>query len=284
MTSQTSSPQRDSYESRERFSFGRNWQEFVDTYLDEERIGIAEKSLDDLLPEPLSGKTFLDIGCGSGLFSFCANRKGARVLSVDVDPDAIACTSVLRTKADATDEWEIREGSILDDEFVGGLPTADVVYSWGVLHHTGDMYRAIENAASKVSDGGLFVIAIYNDVREGRVTSAQWLRIKRRYNRSPRWMQVGMVSLYGAYWAAAQVRNRRNPIAEARAYRRHRGMALWTDLVDWVGGLPFEYATADEITAFCEGTCGMRVERTIAVSDRDTGNNQFVFRKLASEA
>jgi 2-polyprenyl-6-hydroxyphenyl methylase/3-demethylubiquinone-9 3-methyltransferase len=59
------------------------------------------------------------------------------------------------------DRWQIMQGSVLDSAFMQQLPMADVVYSWGVLHHTGAMWPAIDAAAACVQADGLFAIAIY---------------------------------------------------------------------------------------------------------------------------
>src|SRR4051812_9075894 len=164
------------------FGFGRNWQRYVSEYLTPEREKIAADSLRDLLEVDLSGRSFLDIGCGSGLFSLCAHKAGAReVISLDVDPDSVASTKLLRERSGEPGNWRVLHGSILDEAVVADLPQAEVVYSWGVLHHTGDMWPAIRNAASLVAPGGTFCIAIYNRVTEGRIDSERWFKIKRRY-------------------------------------------------------------------------------------------------------
>ena len=60
-------------EARDRFTFGRNWQHFL-RLLNEERIQAAESSLKQMLElDHLQGKTFLDIGSGSGLFSLASS-------------------------------------------------------------------------------------------------------------------------------------------------------------------------------------------------------------------
>ena len=70
-----------------RYGFGANWKHFVEVSLNEARIANAVQSLRDLLAlENLSGQSFLDIGCGSGLFSLAACRlDAARVISFDFD-------------------------------------------------------------------------------------------------------------------------------------------------------------------------------------------------------
>jgi 2-polyprenyl-6-hydroxyphenyl methylase/3-demethylubiquinone-9 3-methyltransferase len=246
------------------FEFGRNWQRYITTYLDRERLQIAADSLYDLVGD-LVGKTFLDIGAGSGLFSLCVY---------------VAATSELWRRAGAPPNWIIEEASILDANFVAETEQADVVYSWGVLHHTGDMWTAIQHAARLVSPGGLFCIAIYNRVTGRLLDSERWWKIKRAYNHAPRVVQRAMEGLYFCHWLAHHIRARRNPLRAAREYKRSRGMALMTDLVDWLGGYPYEYATVHEVVSFCERECGMRAVKIIPTSSRGTGNNQFVFRRV----
>jgi 2-polyprenyl-6-hydroxyphenyl methylase/3-demethylubiquinone-9 3-methyltransferase len=261
------------------FHFGRNWQRYVSGYLDSDRERIAAESLHDLVGD-LRSKSFLDIGCGSGLFSLCAHRAGAQeIVSIDVDPDAVAATRALHAAAGAPDNWRILHRSILDSTLPSAVGPADVVYSWGVLHHTGDMYAAIRNASGLVKPNGAFAIAIYNRVTGRFLDSRRWWRIKRTYNHAPRVAQIAMEMTYASYWLLGRLRSRQNPIREAREYRRSRGMALWTDLVDWLGGYPYEYATAEEIVEFCQASCGMRLQKLIPVPGSGSGNNQFVFER-----
>jgi SAM-dependent methyltransferase len=263
------------------FRFGRNWQRYVDTYLDPDRERIAAESLHDLVGD-VRGKAFLDIGCGSGLFSLSAYRAGAeQVVSFDVDPESVAATRSLRERAGSPVHWKVLHGSILDPGFVANQQAADIVYSWGVLHHTGDMYKAIANAAGLTRPGGTFAIAIYNRVTGRWLDSVRWWRIKRAYNRAPAVAQRAMELTYALSWFAAHVRDRQNPVRVIREYRQSRGMAFWTDIMDWLGGYPYEFATADEIRDFCEGSLGLRCKNVIEVGRLDTGNNQFVFTRPA---
>jgi SAM-dependent methyltransferase len=262
------------------FAFGRNWQRYVENYLDPERIAIAAKSLDDLVGADLTGKVFLDIGAGSGLFSLCAQRAGAaRVVSIDVDPDSVASCRELRRRSGEPESWDVLEASILDPNLPLAVPRGDIVYSWGVLHHTGDMHAALRKAAALVKPGGLFAIAIYNRATGRWLDSERWQRIKRRYNHSSRPAQRLMEWTFFAYWCARQLYARNNPVRVAREYKQSRGMALMTDLVDWLGGYPYEFATADEIVAFCRAECGLKVVKVMPIDPRGTGNNQFVFRR-----
>jgi 2-polyprenyl-3-methyl-5-hydroxy-6-metoxy-1,4-benzoquinol methylase len=171
-----------------RFEFGKNWSRFLDT-LDDAHIARAEASLKEMLElDTLTGKSFLDIGCGSGLFSLAARRLGASVHSFDYDPHSVACTAELRRRYfDGDGRWTVEEASALDVAYIRSLGTYDVVYSWGVLHHTGQMWKALENARLPVAANGKLFIAIYNDMGS---QSARWRWIKRTYNQLPRWLRL----------------------------------------------------------------------------------------------
>jgi len=168
---------KDDVKSGRRFEFGKNWRRFLST-LNEERIQAAEASLKEMLGvDSLEGRRFIDVGSGSGLFSLAARRMGAEVFSFDYDPCSVACTKSLRDRYFADDpRWRVEEGSVLDAAYLEGLGRYDIVYSWGVLHHTGDMWRALEHVARLVAEGGLLFVALYND--QG-ARSRFWARVKR---------------------------------------------------------------------------------------------------------
>ena len=233
----------------DRFAFGANWRRFIDL-VDESRIRAAVDSLTaSLRADDLRGRDFLDIGCGSGLFSLAAHRLGARVRSFDFDPESVAATAELRRRFAPDSDWLIEVGSVLDDGFLAGLGDYDVVYSWGVLHHTGDMWRAVEGAAGRVRAGGTLFISIYNDQGwESRL----WREVKRRYNRSGRLTRAlliaGSTAYLGRRWPAKKVARVLGLVD--RPAHRARGMSRSHDLVDWVGGYPFEVARPEEIFSF----------------------------------
>ena len=261
-------------QSGERFEFGANWASFL-RGLSAERIQAAEDSLQDFLQlQCLDGKTFLDIGSGSGLFSLAARRLGAKVTSFDFDPKSVACTDALRRRYFPDDpQWLVQQGSILDPELVGTLPKFDVVYSWGVLHHTGSMWQAIANAATLVTPGGAFFIAIYDD---RGLRSRLWKVFKRWYINSPAPLRWAMfVPAFAKIWGPTFIRDtvRGAPLRSWKGYKG-RGMDAWHDLLDWLGGYPFEVASADAIVNFCK-------ERGFALTKLRTstgGCNEFVFK------
>lgn len=253
-----------------RFAFGANWQHFLET-LNEARIGEAERSLREMLGvESLAGKSFLDIGSGSGLFSLAARRLGARVCSFDYDPQSVACTEELKRRYYAgNSDWSVERGSVLDERYMSGLGRFEVVYCWGVLHHTGDMMRALANAALPVASGGQLFIAIYND--QGWI-SRYWTWVKRIYNRSGL-MRPLMILLHAPYLLGGRffVRMLKGKV------RLERGMSLVHDMCDWIGGYPFEVARPEEVIGFYTRRGFTLV--TAETCGRRSGCNEFVFAK-----
>ena len=265
----------------ERFEFGKNWSAFL-SVLDGERIATAEASLKEMLEcDDLVGKTFLDIGSGSGLFSLAARRLGAKVHSFDFDSNSYTCTKELRRRYFAGDsDWTVDQGSALDHEYVESLNKFDVVYSWGVLHHTGKMWEALANAAIPVAPSGKLFIAIYNDT--GSQTK-RWHWIKKTYCRLPRLLKtpfaVAAILPDEAKSLARSVITLK-PMLYVRSwtqYKKGRGMNRWYDIIDWVGGYPYEVATVDEIFDFYK-------ERGFSLAKVKSGGvglgcNEFVFER-----
>lgn len=231
------------------FSFGQNWQTFVERRFTPERVAIARTHIAHFLGiESLAGCSFLDIGCGSGLSSLAAYELGAdRIVSFDVDPHSVSATRQLWEISGKPANWTISQGSILDSSFVSGLEHADIVYSWGVLHHTGQMWQAVTNAAGLMSANGRFYVSLYVTTPK----SAYWTAVKQRYNRaSPtgkRLMELWHV--VSRKWIRQLMRGR-NPLQEMREYQQKRGMDYMTDIRDWLGGFPYEHARIEDVFAF----------------------------------
>lgn len=268
----------DSRDSALRFSFGKNWASFLRT-LNDERIAAAERSLRDMMgPGRIAGATFLDAGCGSGLSSLAAMRLGARrVHSFDFDPASVACACELRQRYfPAAANWTIEQGSVLDERYLASLGTWDIVYSWGVLHHTGRMWQAIDRIARVVAPSGVLFISIYND--QGYMSRA-WTAVKRLYNRS-RLGRMFVLSVFMPYFAGrgvvADLVRFRNPLARYRQYQQFRGMSAIHDWIDWLGGYPFEVAKPEEVFDFCSER-GFVLQRLLTQAGT-IGCNEFVFR------
>jgi 2-polyprenyl-6-hydroxyphenyl methylase/3-demethylubiquinone-9 3-methyltransferase len=252
-----------------RFEFGKNWIRFL-SQINEIRIQQAMESLQIMLEvDTLVGKTFLDIGSGSGLFSLAARRLGAKVFSFDFDPQSVSCTSELKRKYFPEDkEWLVVEGSILDYEFLKNLGVFDIVYSWGVLHHTGSLWDAMKNTAKLVAPSGKLFIAIYNDQF---IVSTYWGIVKRIYNKLPIFRYL-LILIHAFYLVLPSL-----ALRSLNNKKYDRGMSVWHDLVDWLGGYPFEVAQPEQIFEFYKFR-GYTLKRLKTVGGK-LGCNEYVFQR-----
>ena len=229
------------------FSFGKNWQDLLKV-VDEDDFKRSLADIDRWFKNrvPLEGKDIIDVGSGSGMHSLMLNTYNPKKLySFDYDVNSVSATRSLWERAGTPANWTVSHGSVLDISYLNSLGLFDLVYSWGVLHHTGRMWEAIDNAANMVKPGGHFLISIYQGVK----TYEYDLFIKKKYNRVgplyKKWMEW---NLY--IWPAMKyrIKNRKNPFGWNE--KRMRGMNVYNDIVDWLGGLPYEVASDKQIEDF----------------------------------
>lgn len=252
------------------FTFGANWLAYS-RLLDASRVNAATQSVKDLLGvSDLNGLTAVDIGAGSGLFTIAMMRLGASsVLALDRDPACVtAIAANVRRFVDpaVVCRVEVRQADVLDPST---LPRSrfDVVYAWGSLHHTGAMWPAIENAASLSADRGLFAVALYNRTFFTR----GWLAVKQLYNGAPAFVRIAMVAGLCGVRAGGRL------AAGKPITRAERGMSVWYDAVDWLGGLPYEAASPAEVE---QRITSLRFEPLRSRLTRRHGCNEFVFRRI----
>lgn len=255
------------------FAFGENWSRFCRKHFSPERLEAARARIAGFLGRPdLSGSDFLDVGCGSGLSSLAAYDLGARrVVSFDVDPQSVETTRRLRAMRGDPERWEVLCGSILDEEFVRNLPRCDVVYAWGVLHHTGSMWRAVERTAELVPRRGVLYLALYTTTPR----TPYWIRLKKTYNRGGFATRRALEGWYILRHVVAPCLARgENPFRYVRDYGARRGMEFFTDLRDWLGGWPYEDAHPEEVLSFLRSR-GLEVLRL----EGGEANTEYLFRR-----
>jgi SAM-dependent methyltransferase len=260
-----------------RFSFGANWADYVKKMYSEERVRISQAHLLRFLRvQDLRGKKFIDIGCGSGLHSLAAWRAQAdEVISFDFDGEAVATTKHLRDRAGNPSNWRVLQGSILDPDFVKALPKAEVVYSWGVLHHTGNMWDAVRQAAKTLHPRGVLYLALYCKEVYVSPPYTYWVQVKRAYNRGSilkkKWME------WEYAWRNSIrdcLKKRENPFKHIKEYKQSRGMSYWHDVKDWLGGYPIEFAGNQETEVFAREQLGLELIHRKA----GQGNTEYLFR------
>jgi len=224
------------------FDFGKNWQAYSKNALNATKLDASKADLERLVGlDKIKGKTFLDIGSGSGIHAIAAKTLGAeKVIGFDISAESIQAAQGNANRFNNQGNITFYRHSILSDAYKK-FGTFDIVYSWGVLHHTGDMWRAIHNSMDLVNKNGLFVIAIYNK----HWSSPAWRFIKYIYNVVPKLIKKVMIFFF--YWiilVAKFLVTFKNP------FRKKRGMNFYYDVIDWVGGYPYEYASKTEVENF----------------------------------
>ena len=253
------------------FDFGSNWEEFSKRRVDRRRLEIACESLQSLLgKKSFAGRSFLDVGCGSGLFSIAAHQLGAsKVVGIDVNPRCIEISQANRDLLAPGVLIEFHVASALEPEQLKRFGKFDFVYAWGSLHHTGAMWNAVHNVSRCVAPEGIMILAIYNK----HITSPIWKAIKWIYNQVPGSVQRLMIVFFaGIIYIAKFLVTRSNPL------KKERGMDFWFDVIDWVGGYPYQYATRGEMETFVT-SCGFEMRRCIPASV-PTGCNEFIFEQI----
>jgi len=267
-----------------RFEFGENWSAFL-RLLNESRIKNAEDSLKEMLgTDSLQGKSFLDIGSGSGLFSLAAKNLGANVISFDFDEISVRCTQYLREKFyPGDDNWQVIGASVLDSAFMDTLPRVDYVYSWGVLHHTGNLLAAMENACKKVAPDGFFYVALYRKT----IFDGIWKTFKKMYSHSDKTTQVFFQRLWSFKTRLAFFVKGKSFKKMLWKYNEDRGMDFYRDAHDWLGGYPYETISPTDCHSFFEQRGFILIKQKIytkGVSWSISGGcNEYLFKKTGSK-
>lgn len=264
-----------------RFEFGANWSNFIDRSFSQERVDISRLHLLQFVgKDSLEGMRFLDIGCGSGLHSLAALQAGAKsIISFDYDAQSVAAARQLHRLTGAPAHWQIAQGSVLDADFMARLARADLVYAWGVLHHTGDVWTAVRLTCDRVASGGLLYLALYSADVQVDPPPEYWLDVKRRYVSAPwwrrRWMELAYLwrfQLHSRPWRLPAL------IAFSRQYKKSRGMSFMTDVRDWLGGWPMEFCRDADVVDFVTREAGLQFVK----AKTGEANTEFLFRRAAA--
>lgn len=264
------------------FPFGDNWAQYS-KHVTDEHLMYAVNDLQRLLGvSTLVGKTFCDIGCGSGIHAVAAAKMGAKVTALDIDPISTATAISLAKKFGVSHLLTVGNDSIFDHM----LPKShfDVVYSWGVLHHTGAMWKAIEEAIKLVSlsSEGVFAVALY---RKTRLCSL-WKIEKKFYNSSPKFIQVSIRIFMTTLMDVAHLLRLRSPLKVRSEYRKNRGMSHKHDIHDWLGGYPYESVQDTELKKFLTERnfdlerSFLRFPDKIPMGIFGSGCDEYVFKRI----
>lgn len=266
-----------------RFRFGNNWKDFVDNNLNEESVKHAISCTKNILDESkidLKDKTVIDIGCGSGLFSLVALELGAKfVTSFDFDPDSVICTkNLLRSRNFDEKNYKCIEGNILDVDFINNLGKYDLVYSWGVLHHTGELYQALKNATLLVENDGLIFISLYQKT----IFDPLWKVEKKFFSSSSKNIQLVICKIWIILLKILYTLKGKSFKKIVSNYFMKRGMNFYNDLYDWLGGYPYEgIDTKDCVKFFSKlGFINILLKKRSKYYAISSGCNEYIFSKV----
>jgi len=239
-----------------RYEFGKNWQSFNKSSFSEERLNIAAESILSFVHlDTLNGQTFLDIGSGSGIQSLAAHKAGAeKIFSFDYDINSVEATRSLWRLSGRPKNWSICQGSVLDAKFIQSLGEFDIVYSWGVLHHTGKIWDALNNSRIPLKKDGILYVSLYSKEAYQNPPPEYWLNVKQNYNKAGYYNKklIEVKYIYNSLMKS-KIRNIYQLIKMAFHYKINRGMSLWTDVKDWLGGWPMEFTSAQEVLLKTQG-------------------------------
>jgi len=251
------------------FDFGENWKDYSKNALGEKQLSEAKKSLELLIgKDKIHNKKIFDLGCGSGIFSIALHQlKAKEVIGIDISKESIQTSLENKERFAPESNIKFLHESIFDED-IKKLGKFDLVYSWGVLHHTGDMWKAIQISSKLIKKNGLLILALYNK----HWTSPIWRLIKRFYNLSPKLIQKLMITVFYCVIALAKfLATGKDP------FKKERGMSFYYDIVDWLGGYPYEYASKEEVIEFSK-KIGLKLIKYIKTQGF-TGCNEFIFIK-----
>jgi 2-polyprenyl-3-methyl-5-hydroxy-6-metoxy-1,4-benzoquinol methylase len=150
----------------------RAWFDEIDRrFVDASRPYLTDlRPFDRIMPDDLHGRRVLEIGCGMGLHSLELARRGAEVHAVDLTETAVEATRARMKEFEV--EADVRQADAeslpYDDR------TFDLVWSWGVIHHSARTARVVREIARVTKPGGQTRVMVYN--RDG--TSARYILLR----------------------------------------------------------------------------------------------------------
>lgn len=248
------------------FKFGKNWKNYSNKIT---KVNI-EDSLRDLkyLLKSLKLKnnlTFIDVGCGSGVHSIAAKKLGFKVTSVDRDK-----TCIITTKKNFNKFYNSNKTTIFQDDILNTkvFKKYDIVYSWGVLHHTGNLWKALNNVKKLVKKNGYLIISLYKKTAFDRM----WVFIKRYYNKFRVFRYFINILFMPFFFYISK---------KSRSYRR--GQNWYFDAIDWLGGYPYETMSPEKMKFHFSGFQMIYISRNKPMKYKGFFGSEcaeFIFKRI----
>jgi len=248
-----------------RFKFGENWSNYSSS-VNLEKIELAKKDIIRLVGD-VSNKSVIDIGCGSGIHTVAFIQLGVKsIVSFDYDLKSVETTKKLVKKfCYKKSKYKVFQADILNIDSLSGLNKRkfDIVYSWGVLHHTGSMFEAIISTTKFLKDNGILVLGLYVKTKLCNF----WYYEKKIFNKYKFLQPLIKLPFLFFLIIGLSLKKRSSPYKIIHDYKKQRGMSIIFDVNDWLGGFPYESIDDNSLLNFLK-LKGFKIVRKFNTNSR----------------
>ncbi len=214
--------------------------------------------------EEVQGKSVLDAGCGTGIFSIIFSNNGAgHVTGIDISEGSLKTAKNLKEKFNLSHTEFLQQDMLVlpfPDEIF------DIVWAWGTVHHTTDPFRAIEELIRVLKPGGSILLAVY---KRTRLTFIHEI-IRKTLLRTPQktWKMLGKIL---AFFLSPVV------FLFKKREKSRQGEKLEELIIDWYFVPIRHYYRPEEIEHFLEEK-GLSIEEYLPASGRFDSTSNFIFK------
>jgi ubiquinone/menaquinone biosynthesis C-methylase UbiE len=218
--------------------------------------------------EEVKGKSVLDAGCGTGIFSIIFATNGAgRVTGIDISEGSLQTARGLKKKFNL-------ENADFQKQDMLALPFSDesfdIVWAWGTVHHTTDPFRAITELLRILKPSGSILLAVY---KRTRLTFLHEI-IRKTLLRAPRKTWKGLARVM-AFFLSPVI------FLFKKREKSRRGEKLEELIIDWYFVPIRHYYKPEEIRGFLEER-GLVIEKYLPASGRFDSTSNFIFKARKS--
>lgn len=215
-------------------------------------------------PQDVRGKSVLDAGCGTGIFSTIFARNGAaKVLGIDISEGSLETAKALKAKFHL-ENTDFKKQDMLALPFED--ESFDIVWAWGTVHHTTDPFRAMCELTRVLKTGGSILLAVYTRTK---VTFLHEI-IRKTLIRTPRktWKALSKILALLLYPVVLVFKKRE---------KSRKGEKLEELIMDWYFVPIRHYYYPEEIKTFLEEQ-GFAVEKFLPASGRFDSTSNFIYK------
>jgi ubiquinone/menaquinone biosynthesis C-methylase UbiE len=214
--------------------------------------------------EEVAGRSVLDAGCGTGIFSIIfANQGAGRVTGIDISEGSLGTARGLKEKF-GLDSAEFMKQDMLDLPFADA--SFDIVWAWGTVHHTTDPFQAIDQLIRVLKPGGALLLAVYTRTRLTFIHEI----IRKTLVRTPRRSWTCLSKVMALFLAPVVLFFKKRE-------KSRKGEKLEELILDWYFVPIRHYYRPEEIRKYLEDK-GFAIEKFLPASGRFDSTSNFIFK------